>query len=709
MKLSVSSGARPKYAMHSKLLRAPLGRGQRGLAPMEVHPAFDSLVHVIQAGCTSLLVCVVAALLACGHGSSDVSSGSTPISPPPTGDSNLTALWANDGGDKVPMEDVRATANAEAVKNSAWDGTTINLFGAQNEVVSFCLVLEAGTAPAQAVSVSFQTLAGPGGATISGKAAAGDALFDWRGRNIELFYVRYLPIKGLSLTAYGQYDERHAPQRFQRPWTGEGIGSGTWTDRPDHDKSYPEIAVPLELVPAFTIAAGHSQCVWADVYIPKLATPGTYSGQITVSENGTSTHTVPVSLVVRNFTLPDEPASKTMLCFSCSEIGERYLGNAWPNPGTDHFNQLMTLRNRHFLMAHRHKISLIDGNDGTSMGQDLPVQEWSPMLDGSGFASSQGYDGPGVGVGNNLFSIGTYGAWNFASLTESQVWSKSDTWEGWFQTNAPDTERFVYLIDESSDFAQTETWAGWMRANSGVGGDLPSFATLSMLDAVNQVPSLSVAASTMGVGDTIPWQNAHDALKAAGKRTYMYNGARPATGSWCTEVPGAALRMLPWTQYKKGIDRWFFWESTYYNNFQAGTGNTDVFTTAATFGGRDTTDPIVGETGWNHGNGDGVLFYPGTDVVFPASSYDLAGPLASLRMKHWRRGIQDVDYLTLAAAKDASATQAIVQRMVPKVLWEVGVSDPSDPTWVRGPINWSENPDDWEQARSELADIIEGP
>jgi hypothetical protein len=78
-------------------------------------------------------------------------------------------------------------------------------------------------------------------------------------------------------------------------------------------------------------------------------------------------------------------------------------------------------------------------------------------------------------------------------------------------------------------------------------------------------------------------------------------------------------------------------------------------------------------------------------------------------MKHWRRGIQDVDYVTMAAAKNATATKAIVARMVPKASWEYGVTDPNDPSWVRADISWSINPDDWEQARKDLAAIIEAP
>jgi hypothetical protein len=41
-------------------------------------------------------------------------------------------------------------------------------------------------------------------------------------------------------------------------------------------------------------------------------------------------------------------------------------------------------------------------------------------------------------------------------------------------------------------------------------------------------------------------------------------------------------------------------------------------------------------------------------------------------------------------------------------MWENGVSDPADPTWVMAPISWSCNPDVWEATRTQLADIIEG-
>src|SRR5438046_1914181 len=99
-------------------------------------------------------------------------------------------VWANEGGDKVTQNELRAS-RGENVTSSAWDGGTISLFGAKNEVVSFNLVIEAPSATVSNVSVQFNSLSGPGG-SIASRGTGGDGVFDWTSRNIELFYIRYL-------------------------------------------------------------------------------------------------------------------------------------------------------------------------------------------------------------------------------------------------------------------------------------------------------------------------------------------------------------------------------------------------------------------------------------------------------------------------------------------------------------------------------------
>lgn len=170
------------------------------------------------------------------------------------GSESSIVVWANDGGDKVTRDELRAYSDPSSVVNSVWDGTGISLFGARNEVVSFNLVIEAPGSDVEGVEVQFDQLDGPDGVSITSRPAYGDDLFNFAGRNIELFYVRYLKIEGLSTDlafAGFNYDQRHLPERFRLPYYGYPVddigpyeGIGVWEDRPDHDKYYPDIAVP---------------------------------------------------------------------------------------------------------------------------------------------------------------------------------------------------------------------------------------------------------------------------------------------------------------------------------------------------------------------------------------------------------------------------------------------------------------------------------
>src|SRR5213594_958055 len=152
-------------------------------------------------------------------------------------------VWANTGEHKVTRDELRVARDGRNVVNSAWDGTTIKMFGGRKEVVNFAAILEAPSGAAN-VSVSFDTLTGPNGVVISSTPTTGDGVFGWIDRRIELFYIRYLQIRGLSLVSYGTYDERHVPEKLRRPYDNWGIGTGGWLDRPNHDKFYPEIAIP---------------------------------------------------------------------------------------------------------------------------------------------------------------------------------------------------------------------------------------------------------------------------------------------------------------------------------------------------------------------------------------------------------------------------------------------------------------------------------
>ncbi len=663
-------------------------------------------------------------LNACSHSSRTPVTGPSPSADGPSlgyaHPVNLSAAWANEGGEKIVQSSLRATKSPASIYSSLWNGRRIYLFGSRNEVINFNLVLEAASRSAENVYFEFDGLYNERekfaieSTGSAGSSSTKDQIFNWNHRKIENFYVKYLKIEGLSKQAYESYDERHVPKLLQRPFVGAGEASGQWSDRPAHDQLYPDIAVPLELVSNFNISAGTNQSIWTDIYIPPNAPPGWYQGYIRIFEGNHLSYRIPVELEVLDILLPDQPSIQTMVYLGeISDLTKRYLGRKWAKT-KEHAEKIELIRNRHFQLAHRHKLALVDA-DATveTWNHDEPSPEWIPRLDGSLFTSRNGYEGPGQNLPNSIYSIGSYGQWSWKDGTETDMRTHTDSWESWFQSRFPNTERFLYLADEPTDLTQVSTWLSWLNNNPGIGSQLPTLVTTPLTYALEKTPSLSIPATGFTVGDTQTWNQAIQKflnlptdLQKQKKRIYFYNGQRPASGSFAIEDDGIALRELAWGQYKMKIDRWFYWQGTYYNDFQSGRGDTNVFTSAQTFGSYTDDDPVLGKTGWNYGNGDGVLFYPGTEKLFPENSYDVLGPLASLRLKYWRRGIQDTDYLALAAKVDPKATEAIVRKLVPKVLWEVGADDPNDPTWVKADIGWPIDPEVWENARWKLAQII---
>jgi hypothetical protein len=103
---------------------------------------------------------------------------------------------------------------------------------------------------------------------------------------------------------------------------------------------YPD---PLVALKPFSLQAGDSQSVWMDVWVPRTAAPGTYTGTVTISGGGMET-TLPVSLTVKNVLLPVTARLDTLVQFLYSrqrltpaaynalcEMGLKYRFTSAPN------------------------------------------------------------------------------------------------------------------------------------------------------------------------------------------------------------------------------------------------------------------------------------------------------------------------------------------------------------------------------------------
>lgn len=407
-------------------------------------------------------------------------------------------------------------------------------------------------------------------------------------------------------------------------------------------------------------AAGRT-ALWIDVVVPAGAPPGVYTAMLHVASAAGAIGARVVRLRILDRDMP-WAAHKTLVFYEPDNVARRMGDRA----AEIELRQLM----------HAHHVSTFrELRDASQMDLD------DRALSGELYTEGQGYDGPGAGVGEGVFAIGAYGGLGTPStehLAVAAAFAERLRANGRMQ----DTHVFLYAIDEACAspwpgqwrdlFAGSEAMRG-VRVGATCGTDpTAQRADLVMMTSTDYEPSRARAA------------------KEAGKWVWAYNGQRPHAGPMMLDVPAVDLRANAWIAARYGIDRWFYWESTYW--FDGNRGGR---------GGKDGFDPFeVAETFHNadgdHANGDGILVYPGKQIGKGMRDFGLTAVLPSVRLKNLRRGVEDAAYIDAARAEDREAADAIVRRMVPSAL--AGASRRA---------SWPDRGRPWLEARAELAAIFE--
>lgn len=568
------------------------------------------------------------------------------------------SFWIAGESEKVtrgPIPSWLTTTNRKV-----WDGTTVKIFGARNEIVGFQVFLKS-TESLSGMDLTVSALSN-GSHQITNTSTDPTTSV---GRPIQRYVQHYMHVSRASGGPSGSlfWSQAAAPTGF----VGQDV---------------PDALIPFEVMQnktgeSFSLTQNQLQGIWVDVSIPKGTPAGTYTGTITVtSNNGQVERTIPISLQVYCFTLPDKILAKNMLYIDMAEVYWRHGTDA----GTPKGNLLLK---RYYQMLHRHRITPIESLYSTAYA-DLRKS----MYDGTAFQASEGYAGPGENTGVDIFSIATYGSWYWGGYDDATLQSMGDTWVNWLNTNAPNLERFLYVMDEPDPSATTASrvraFCDAFKNHTG-----PS-AGLNRMITTNFRASMVAAVTTWTTGAR--GYKLDDVVKVCqfGHKQWIYNGYRPMTGTFVNDDVGVSPRVNPWIQYKHGIPRWYFWSGNYWSDWQGGRGRLDPFAVSENF--RNS----YGE--W--GVGDGVLFYPGEQPSeFAANDYGFEGAFPSIRLKNWRRGIQDYAYLALAKNVDQTSVNQIVQNMVPTAVSQ---------TNEQSAVSWSERGDTWAHARQQLADLIAG-
>lgn len=570
-----------------------------------------------------------------------------------SGAPGIRRVWVVDDGEKIKQEDI-TNPLATSPQNPVWNGSTVNLFGAKNEIVAFQLILQADSSGAKNINVKLYSLTN-GSYTISNSLTSADDPFNYIGKRIELFTEHYMHVTKHTEPAWF-YHPNAKPSDYYLGWV-------------------PDALVPFEApsgkggVP-FDITPNLNQGVWVDIWIPRDAPIGFYRGNIRVTVNKQDLISIPIELKVCNFCLPDEFHAHNMFYIEPSHIAKVH--------GTENQSiEYYAIETKYRQMAHRHHIDIVS-----------PVPNLAHMdtydkmyLTGEMFTKSNKYDGPGEGIGNKTFSIGIYG-----KLPDEYKWSQegwwrgSDAWEEWFLKNAPLVERHKYLKPDepvwNKGVDSIITQGKWSRSNPGVGRNIPCFSTVSILPELKDyIDFWSTSSQEACPPKTIDSEVSSE--RSAGKKWGFYNGFRPASGSVILDADAIEFRVQPWIMWKYQVDQYYYWETTYWRE--------DMFSNPGNMSSRYF--------------GDGTMFYPGQNVQYTDQDRGLAGPFSSIRMKNWRRGAQDYEYLWLLqqAGLKVQAT-AIADSCIHRALWEVDLSKN---------IPWSNHGYGFEKFRKQMASMLD--
>lgn len=640
---------------------------------------------------------------------------------------NLSGAWFGNGGYKIAQQDIWPQGTCSTCTISAnWDATNIKMAGFKNEMIGGMLWLQGGSSDATSVRVELSPLTN-GSSVISSTAVLCAAATDYTTREFEIFVATYVQVIGMTQNSWETppFEERDVPPRFQNPFTVNGNNQGAataptiWSNRPDSNKFFPDALIPQECKSTFTVFKSSSQGVWIDVYLKKTLAIGLYTGTLKVFEGATVSTTIPVQITVYNGSLPDQPAFNYIADVSEDDINYRLNGIAH-NAGCS--TAICQATDKEFYKTlHRHRIIPIGDSPDVSTNQ-YPSVKYQSMLDGTLFSAANGYAGPGVNTGIPIYSIGTYATWsrnaNWSTTDSAQFCVAVSSWGYFFKTNFPNVRSFVYLADEPVDLTPTKRWSTWMAtmtACQNTGYTVHSWVTSDWVNFPSSATYVDMPASTDWINKygwpQANWQTAANTYCTIGSsQCWAYNGHPSWQGSVnATEDDGVSAWEGSWADYKKGVNGHFQWQTTsWYNPGNQNPPENPLWTQARTFGfdAFPSTQTALGHFGFNFSNGDGMLLYPGTEVsTYTVANLGFLGPVVSLRMKLLRRGINDYDYLAKANRVSPTTTASIVASLVPSALWDISCFDPADCSYSYGGRLWTADPNSWEVARAQLANL----
>ena len=402
----------------------------------------------------------------------------------------------------------------------------------------------------------------------------------------------------------------------------------------------------------FELPADESRVVWVDILVPIDAAAGIYEGELAVERNGNSLGTIPVQLVVGDFTLPSTSSLRSAFGVSYHNICRAHTGTSTCSPTYNYLTGI-EMRERYVRAALEHRFTLDEPffEPPHVVNPEPAARLILPLINGT----------------SNIVRLPG------AKLTTIRV--RETTGEGlrgfldYATANGFYDQLFFYPVDEPHE---RPAWVAYSERRDlfrQTVTDVPTILTTAIQDSdefgVTEqidifVPTINQLEERLNLDtpyDGYQRPKYDDWLRAdPARELWAYQGCishgcgacgaptnSPIYTGWPARVidgPAVQTRAMPWLLFSFDVSGELYFA----------------------------VDEQL-QTAWEpdgqckfSGSGDGTLFYPGT----PARIGGQTGiPIESIRMKLIREGMEDYEYLKLAAREDSDAAYRIARTLFP--------------------------------------------
>ena len=438
---------------------------------------------------------------------------------------------------------------------------------------------------------------------------------------------------------------------------------------------------------------GGLQSVWLDFYIPREQEPGLYQSTIVTSLSTGDVLEIPLEITVWPATLPDRP--------SIDAVGEVYIAYHLEGGGMDMSTEpWKQLAHCYQKLAHQHRVVFIERTPKLYDGSDWAAYDavYGPILDGSLFSEENGYFGPGVDTPVTVWRTPwpqQYDVELQAPLPESDLQKYTSLAQGWVaharEMQWDQSDFFAYVFDEvdgpldsGNDTVERREYLAMVHdqmkrlqaaLDAGSGGEV-----IDLLWTSHSDPSIWLGDEALDLVGKVRWW-APNAVAAnpsffadrqqEGEKIWFYHAGHPHIGIHSINASGIEMRTWGVIGARYDFDGQLMWAVNLGSD-------TEPFARPSY---RDEDDRF----------GNGVLVYPGNQL--PKIGFrSEPGPIPSMRLKAWRRGLQDAELIRLAkAAGNAAEAEQLLRRMIPAALGEAD-----------GEAEWPEEAGEWIEFRRKL-------